>query len=441
MSVADLEAKVARVQAENDRLRRSLGDVCGQISGGRLTGELPDNFLEQFSQLPDRPLEQVLRFLPARQVTQMRHVSRKFNNLIKKCSNTMPKKECNGSVLFKINLTEQLTVGWFDDCGKKIRTTQLAGDNVALSELLRFIRIDGLIFFGRGLSATDEVLDQLSKAWLTIRPEMVIFAGDLSQTSRDSLKTFLVKVEPSIRRLNFQNAINIADSLLSDDLIGAAGRLDGLMVMPWYWGSELHNFNIGDDTLLAMADADHMSSYFSVVGCSGITPDGIRAFIEKWMNKWMTKGNLEAGANSTGHRYGSKWDGCELTFYECANVTPATVERACGDLLKKETTAAIFSGTTKIRVRFAIQCRASNCRLKIFFHSNQPFGSHFVSEPTPGVALFHLVDDKRDSDLENGDDFEDDDDDLVPEMEDHDIDDFDGYDAIDYDDYEDSDLN
>uniref|UniRef100_A0A914W3L4 F-box domain-containing protein n=1 Tax=Plectus sambesii TaxID=2011161 RepID=A0A914W3L4_9BILA len=398
-SVADLEAKVARVQAENDRLRRALGDVCWQIACGQLTGKLPDNFLEQFSQLPDRPLEQVLRFLPARQVAQMRHVSRKFNQLIRKCSKTMPKKECKGSVLFKRNYSGQLIVGWVDDRGRKFTTTQFAGDNVALSELLRFIRIDGLIFFGRGLSATDEVLDQLSKAWLTIRPEVVVFECDLSQTSRNSLKAFLVKVEPSIRRLNFQNPENIADSLLSYDVIGAAGRLDGLIVLPWPWGMEFHNNNIDDETLLAMADADHMSSYFSVVGCSGITPDGIRAFVEKWMSKLVKKRKLEIGANSTGRRYGSELGYCELTFYKCANVTPATVERACGGLLEKETTEAFYGGENISLVRFAIECRASNRRMKIFFH-NDSFRSHFVDEPRPGVALDLLVDDKRDSDLE-----------------------------------------
>ena len=105
--MVDLEAEVGRVHAENDRLRRALANVCGQIVLGRLTGELPDNFLEQFSKLPDRPMEQVLRCLPARQVAQMRHVSRRFNSvcvnlvilfnllrlqLIKKCSKTMPKK-------------------------------------------------------------------------------------------------------------------------------------------------------------------------------------------------------------------------------------------------------------------------------------------------------------------------------------------------------------
>uniref|UniRef100_A0A914VYG7 Uncharacterized protein n=1 Tax=Plectus sambesii TaxID=2011161 RepID=A0A914VYG7_9BILA len=116
------------------------------------------------------------------------------------------------------------------------------------------------------------------------------------------------------------------------------------MVLPWPFDMELHNINIGDETLLAMANADHMSSYFSFVGCSGITPDGIRAFIEKWVSKWMKEGKLEASASSTGHRYGSELGYCELTFYKCANVTPATVERACGDLLEKGTTAAVYGG-------------------------------------------------------------------------------------------------
>uniref|UniRef100_A0A914UUE2 F-box domain-containing protein n=1 Tax=Plectus sambesii TaxID=2011161 RepID=A0A914UUE2_9BILA len=237
MSIAALEAQVSRLQGENDRLERTLSDIIGRIVCGRLTGELPDNFLEQFSQLPDRPLEQVLRFLPPGQVTQMRQVSRKYNNLIRKCSKTMPKKECNGSVVFKSNHTGEFTVGWFNDCGRKIMTTQLVGDNVALSELLRFICIGGSMHFTDGFSATSEVLDQLSKAWVTIRPKMVIFRCDLSRTSRDSLRAFLVKVEPSIVRLHFQYASNIGHNLLSDDVICAAGRLNGLMVVQKCWGA------------------------------------------------------------------------------------------------------------------------------------------------------------------------------------------------------------
>uniref|UniRef100_A0A914W5A2 F-box domain-containing protein n=1 Tax=Plectus sambesii TaxID=2011161 RepID=A0A914W5A2_9BILA len=139
MSKAALKAEVGRVHAENDRLRRALTDVCGQIVCGRLMGDLPDNFLEQFSQLPDRPLEQVLRYLPAHQVPQMRFVSRKFNQLIKKCSKTMPKKERNGSVLFKSYDGRKLTVLLFDGRGCKINETTLGGNKVALSELLRFI--------------------------------------------------------------------------------------------------------------------------------------------------------------------------------------------------------------------------------------------------------------------------------------------------------------
>uniref|UniRef100_A0A914XEV8 F-box domain-containing protein n=1 Tax=Plectus sambesii TaxID=2011161 RepID=A0A914XEV8_9BILA len=376
-----METEVGRLQAENDRLGHTLGDFSERIVCGQLTGKLPDNFLEQFSQLPDRPLEQVLRFLPTRQVLQMRRVSRKFYNVIRKGSKTMPKKESKGSVVFKSCNTGELTVE-LRDCDSKLLKTTMADDGVALSELFRFMRIGGRLCFGEGLSAADKVLDQLSKAWLTIRPETVIFAGDLSQTSRDSLRAFLVKVEPSVKWLNFQYANNIGNSLLNDDVIAAAGRLKGLMVMPMCLGSKLRDINIGDETLLAMANADHMPSYFSVVGCSGITPDGIRAFVEKWMSKWMKEGKLEAGASSTGHKYQSKWDGCELTFYKCANVTLATVDRACGDLLKKETTASIFSGMEKTRVRFAIQCRASNSCLKIFFHSNK-FHSYFVTVPRP----------------------------------------------------------
>uniref|UniRef100_A0A914VVY1 F-box domain-containing protein n=1 Tax=Plectus sambesii TaxID=2011161 RepID=A0A914VVY1_9BILA len=271
-----METEVA-IQAEIDRLRRALGDFSERIVCGQLTGKLPDNFLEQFSQLPDRPLEQVLRFLPTRQVPQMRRVSRKFNNVIRKGSKTMPKKERNGSVVFKSCNTGELSVELRDYDNKIVKTT-LADDRVALSELFRFMRIGGRMYFGEGLSAADKVLDQLSKAWVTIRPETVIFAGDLSQTSRDSLRAFLEKVEPSVKWLHFQYANNIGNSLLSDDVIGAAGRLDGLMVMPMCLGSKLRDINIGDRTLLAMVDSDEVLLHFFVMGCSGITPAGIRAF-------------------------------------------------------------------------------------------------------------------------------------------------------------------
>uniref|UniRef100_A0A914X9Y4 F-box domain-containing protein n=1 Tax=Plectus sambesii TaxID=2011161 RepID=A0A914X9Y4_9BILA len=381
MSVAALEAKVAHLRAENGRLRRALGDVCGQIVCGQLTGKLPDNFLEQFNQLPDRPFEQVLRFLPARQVLTMRHVSRKFNQLIRKCSKTMPKIKRDGTVVFRRNYYGGLIGVWFDNYGEKITTTQTTawgGDEVAaISELLRFIRIDSKIFFSEGLSAADEVLDQLSKAWLTIRPEVVIFSGDLSQTSRDSLRAFLVKVEPSIRRLHFQEAKNIPDNLLSDELISAAGRLDRLMVLPTCWGWQpddnvVSDINIGDNTLLLMVDADLKRSYCCLTGCSGITPGGIRAFIEKWMKKQKS----EPDAKSFGFNRSSK--SYELTFFKCANVTPATVEEACGDLLEKDTIAEAvrsFEGDAKTieQVRYTIQCPSSNNRLKILFHYSVRF--------------------------------------------------------------------
>uniref|UniRef100_A0A914XJ78 F-box domain-containing protein n=1 Tax=Plectus sambesii TaxID=2011161 RepID=A0A914XJ78_9BILA len=412
--MAALETEVARLQAENDRLQRALTDVCGQVLCGQLTGRLPDNFLEQFSQLPDRPLEHVLRFLPAREVVQMRHVSRKFNNLIKKCSNTMPKKEHNGSISFKSYDAGELSVELFDQYGRGIAETTLTGNKIALSELLRFIRIDGLMYFGEGLSATNKVLDQLSKAWLTIRPKVVVFSGDFSRTSRDTLRAFLVKVDPSIRRLHFQYASNMAVSILSDDVIGAAGRLDSLIVMPVPWYSRRPDLEISDETLLAMADSDHVSSYFLVKGCLGITPSGIRAFVQKWMNKWIRKGELKAGATSSSYRYRYEWDRCTLTFYNCANVTPAEVERACGDLLKKETTA-ILSEDVNDRVLYCIQCHSSKRRLEILF-SSEPFRSHFVTEPRQGIALDRLIygrltDDGVDSEMEDEDEDDDGDDD------------------------------
>uniref|UniRef100_A0A914WNY5 F-box domain-containing protein n=1 Tax=Plectus sambesii TaxID=2011161 RepID=A0A914WNY5_9BILA len=431
--MAALETEVDRLQAANDRLRHTFADFNERIVCGKLTGDLPENFLEQFSQLPDRPLEQVLRFLPARQVPQMRHVSCKFNQLIKKCSKTMPKKESKGSVVFKSCNAKELTMEWIDDRATQITEMKLTNDDVALSELLRFIRIGGIMYFGEGVSAADKVLDQLTKEWLTIRPEKVIFAGDLSQTSRESLRAFLVKVEPSVERLHFQYARNMDDGLLSDDVIGAAGRLDGLMVMPMCLGSKLRDINIGDRTLLAMADADHMFSYLSVMGCSGITPNGIRAFVEKWIKKEGPKPGEQISYFRSGQQV------YEVTFDNCANVTSAAVEEACGDLLKKGTMMAVAlepsaddSGERNgQRVFFAVLCHSTYRYLHIRFHiaSHPP---HIIFEPRPiNVA--------KDKIAFNYDDH--DHDDLDPEMEDDDIDDFDGYDAIDYDHDEDGDLS
>uniref|UniRef100_A0A914VYE9 F-box domain-containing protein n=1 Tax=Plectus sambesii TaxID=2011161 RepID=A0A914VYE9_9BILA len=431
--MAALEAGVDRLQAENDRLRRTFADFNERIVCGKLTGDLPDNFLEQFSHLPDRSLEQVLRFLPARQVAQMRHISRKFNHLIKKCSKSMPKKENKGSVVFKSCNVGEFTVEFFDNYGSQISETKLADGKVALSELLRFIRIGGTMYFGEGVSAADEVLDQLTKEWLTIRPEKVIFAGDLSQTSRGSLRAFLVKVEPSVERLHFQYARNIDDGLLSDDVIGAAGRLDGLMVMPMCLGSKLRDINIGDRTLLAMADADHMFSYASVMGCSGITPGGIRAFVEKWIEKETPKPEEQISYFRSGQQV------YELTFYNCANVTPAAVEEACGDLLEKGTMMTVayasFVGDpgerNGQRVLFAVLCHSTYRYLHIRFNiTSRP--AHIVLEPRPvNVIKDQIVFDSDDHDYDDSD----------PEMEDYDIDDFDGYDAIDYDHDEDGDLS
>uniref|UniRef100_A0A914VDR5 F-box domain-containing protein n=1 Tax=Plectus sambesii TaxID=2011161 RepID=A0A914VDR5_9BILA len=433
MSMTAHEAEVARLQAEIDRLGHMVTDFNERIVCGRLTGELPDNFLEQFSQLPDRPLEQVLRFLPAREVTQMRHVSRRFNHVIRKCSSTMPKKGSKGEVAFRVQHQGVLTVDWFDDSGKKFTRsmTTLTDDKVALPELLRFMRIDGLMYFGKGLSAVDKVLDQLSKAWLTIRPETVIFSSDFSQTSRESLRAFLVKVEPFVKHLLFQNASNIGSNLLSEDVIRAAGRLEGLMVMPVPWNSELPDLKIGDDMLLAIADADHVSSYFLVKGCLGITPNGIRTFVEKWMKKERP----QVDANFNG--FGWPLELCELTFDKCANVTPAAVEEACGDLLKKGIMVAVADASSvddseemnDNRLCFIIHCLSSNRRLEIRFHIDIPPCS-LVKDPRSDG----MIDDKIDYNYEDNND-------LDPEMDEDDIDDFDGYDAIDYDDDEDSYLD
>uniref|UniRef100_A0A914W1R9 Uncharacterized protein n=1 Tax=Plectus sambesii TaxID=2011161 RepID=A0A914W1R9_9BILA len=394
-SMPTFETEVGRLQAENDRLRRALSDFSERIVCGQLTGDLPDNFLEQFSQLPDQPLEK----------------------LIKKCSRTMPKKRRDGTVVFKTNSAGELTVDWFDFFGYKFTETMLVGEEVALSELVRLIHIGGTIWFAEGLSATDEILVQLSNAWLTIRPEVVVFSGDLSQTSRDSLRAFLVKVEPFVTQIQFQHAYKIGDSLLSDDVIGAAGRLDGLTITPDWRGSKLPNFNIGDETLLAMADSDHVSSYFLVKGCSGITPGGIRAFIEKWIKKERLEEDANIGSP------GWHLEFCKLTFYKCANVTPAAIEEVCGDLLKKitpvESDDSFVGGSEEKneRVRFTSYCPATNCRLEILFHYT--LHNYYIDEPAPNFVNDYCYHDYHE--------------DSEPEIENDDFHDYDGEDDSDLD--------
>uniref|UniRef100_A0A914WEP5 F-box domain-containing protein n=1 Tax=Plectus sambesii TaxID=2011161 RepID=A0A914WEP5_9BILA len=351
---------------KGNKTNAANSNMAKAMAAPEAEGAHPDNSLDYFSEIHYLPFIKVLRFLPARQVAQMRLVSDRFDYVITRSSHIMPKKKIDDTVVFKSNDAGELIVEWIDDSDKKIIETTLAGDQVALSELLRFIHIGGTMFFSDAVSAADKVLNQLSTAWLTIRPKSVIFSGDLSQTSRDSLRAFLVKVEPSIKRLHFQYAKNISHNLLSDNVIRAAGRLDGLMVMPWDRNPALLDINIGDETRLAMADADHMPSYFCVMGCSGITPGDIRAFVEEWMAK---EGPEEDGKyNSCKHGM----ELCQLAFYKCANVMPAVVEEAlkemCGDLLKKETIAAAGTEEMKERVQYAIQCRARNCRLEIHFH-------------------------------------------------------------------------
>src|SRR5262249_35783169 len=102
---------------------------------------------------------------------------------------------------------------------------------------------------------------------------------DFSRTSADSLRRFLLKVEPFVKWLKFTDVSNVSDGLLSDELIAVVGQLNGLKVLPAE-DAQLHNINIGDKTLLSIVDAGKEPSCFDVEGCSGITPGGIRAFLE-----------------------------------------------------------------------------------------------------------------------------------------------------------------
>uniref|UniRef100_A0A914X4M0 Uncharacterized protein n=1 Tax=Plectus sambesii TaxID=2011161 RepID=A0A914X4M0_9BILA len=76
----------------------------------------------------------------------------------------MPKKEHNGSISFKSYDIGEVSAELLDDRGRGITKTTLTGNKVALSELLRFIRIGGKMYFSHGLSATDEVLDGAGSA-------------------------------------------------------------------------------------------------------------------------------------------------------------------------------------------------------------------------------------------------------------------------------------
>ena len=76
----------------------------------------------------------------------------------------------------------------------------------------------------------------------------------------------------------------------------------------------------------------------------------------------------EASAKSTVYRLRSAWNLFELTFDKCANVTPATVEAACGKLLKKEWIKEDSRDREmRNRLYFAVQCRSNNRRLEINF--------------------------------------------------------------------------
>uniref|UniRef100_A0A914VMF6 Uncharacterized protein n=1 Tax=Plectus sambesii TaxID=2011161 RepID=A0A914VMF6_9BILA len=225
---------------------------------------------------------------------------------------------------------------------------------------------------------------------------------------------------------------NIGHNLLSDDVICAAGRLNGLMVVQKCWGAELRNINIGDETLLAMADADHMPSYFCFMGCLGITPRGVRAFVEKWMKKQSQTPNKKAFS------YGGPLELCELTFFNCANVRQAAVKEACRDLLKKETIAGASTSSVDDNrepskyVGSSIQFLSNNRCLDIIFHY-EPFFSHCIGDPRVRKLFDNEIDyddlDPETEDDEDEDESEDEDDDDDDEI---DIDNYDGYDSTDY---------
>uniref|UniRef100_A0A914UTP8 Uncharacterized protein n=1 Tax=Plectus sambesii TaxID=2011161 RepID=A0A914UTP8_9BILA len=147
------------------------------------------------------------------------------------------------------------------------------------------------------------------------------------------------------------------------------------------------------------------------MGCPGITPGGIRAFIEKWLKK--ERPQVDANTNSFGWPLGF----CELTFYKCANVTPVTVEEMCGDLLRKETTE-VYSG--KYRVKFIILCHSSRRALEICFDSDS-YGARLYEDP----RMSYVVDGDDD---EDDDDDDDDDDDEDEDEDDIDVDNNDEFD-------------
>uniref|UniRef100_A0A914XU15 Uncharacterized protein n=1 Tax=Plectus sambesii TaxID=2011161 RepID=A0A914XU15_9BILA len=164
------------------------------------------------------------------------------------------------------------------------------------------------------------------------------------------------------------------------------------------------------------------------MGCSGITPGGIRAFIEKWMKKEKLKPDTETCGLS------QRLDRCVLILDNCANVTEAAVEEACGDLLKKESVALLDAssfgdfGEKNDHPCFTIDCPSTNRRLDIHlqFYS-------FISRNVEGPRF--VTDNEADQDIDDSDDDEDDEDDDEDDDEYDDNED----DEDDEDEYEDDD--
>ena len=75
------------------------------------------------------------------------------------------------------------------------------------------------------------------------------------------------------------------------------------------------------------------------------------------LKKWKEKENSSSGRN----------DNCDLIFHNCANITPAALKEACGDLLNKATMAEIGLTNLYDGPKF-VKFFTKNCSLLIRFY-------------------------------------------------------------------------
>lgn len=265
-------------------MEMSIKEIEVLIVSGKLRGELPKGFLAFVMELPDVPLEHIVRHLPARQIPSMRMVAPRLNAIIRKASSSLPKITLEGGVL--VDITKEGVGGghgtfkWQERGDDKWSVKKRSADMAPLSELLRHWQLDRAIFFRQCLSST---LVEMAKPWLWIRPREITFVGSLAGMDADSLKTFLCRMEPFVSELRFQHVYN-ARPVLNDSVLMAAGFLDVLMVRPTFERSgdvlKVVSLDIGDATVVAVCRVDQASTFIGLRECANVSEIGVRHWVE-----------------------------------------------------------------------------------------------------------------------------------------------------------------